>query len=93
MPEFGGMLAIVSAHAYDLRGANRDRKFRVGERDMVHALGAKIFHVAADLLWRRHQQSRDFVAPGYRLDQAVLGFSIPLKPAISHKTFYLITSA
>ena len=87
MPQLGGMLAIVAAHAHDLRGADRSEQHRFLERKLVGPLARQVVHVARGS-FRRGEQAGDHIPAGDSFDQAVLFETLQLKAAIFHIDLY-----
>src|SRR6476659_10069192 len=82
------MLAIVSSNADDLRRPHGRQQNGLLQGDGFDPAGAQAFHDAVILFGRCKQDSYDGIAPGHRLDQAVLSLSIQLKSAIFHLSLY-----
>jgi hypothetical protein len=77
------VLAVIAADTDDLRRLDRRQERRLGEWDAVHAAAGKVLDVA--IVRRLEEQASDFVPPGDRLDQAIVGRTALFEPAISHR--------
>ena len=69
--QFGGVLAIVAAHANDLRGTDRREQRGLRQRKMVHAARGNVFQVRFRILRRVQKNTGDLFLAAYGFHESV----------------------
>jgi hypothetical protein len=82
--QFGGVLTVVAANAYDLRRPHRREKCSLRQRDWVRSARGQTFRVSFRGLGSGDENAGDVVPAGQRLNQAVLRLALQKKSAILH---------